>query len=56
MGSSLGGTRKTFSTRIRPDLKKRLVEAAKTNGRSLSQEIEMRLEKSIWLQKHLPYA
>ncbi|RTL71480.1 MAG: Arc family DNA-binding protein [Hyphomicrobiales bacterium] len=31
-----------------PDLKKRLVEAAEANGRTVSSEIERRLEHSLW--------
>ena len=38
--------RDTFQTRIRSPLKQRLEEAAAENGRSLSEEIEARLEAS----------
>jgi TraY domain len=36
-----------LSTRIRPDTRKRLVEAAAASGRSLSQEIEFRLRRTL---------
>ena len=38
--------RGTFATRLRPQLKARLEKAALENGRSLSEEIEVRLEES----------
>jgi hypothetical protein len=38
--------RGTFATRLRPQLKARLEKAAVKNGRSLSEEIEVRLEES----------
>jgi len=38
--------RGTFATRLRPQLKARLEKAAVENGRSLSEEIEVRLEES----------
>ena len=38
--------RGTFATRLRPHLKARLEKAALENGRSLSEEIEVRLEES----------
>jgi hypothetical protein len=41
------GKSSVFSTRIRPDLRKRLEKAAKTSGRSLSQEVEHRLRRSF---------
>jgi hypothetical protein len=41
------GKSSVFSTRIRPDLRKRLEVAAKTSGRSLSQEVEHRLRRSF---------
>ena len=41
------GKSSVFSTRIRPDLKKKLEQAAKRSGRSLSQEIEHRLSRSF---------
>jgi hypothetical protein len=41
------GKSSVFSTRIRPDLRKNLERAAKTSGRSLSQEVEHRLRRSF---------
>jgi hypothetical protein len=41
------GKSSVFSTRIRPDLRKSLERAAKTSGRSLSQEVEYRLRRSF---------
>ncbi len=41
------GKSSVFSTRIRPDLRKSLERAAKTSGRSLSQEVEHRLRRSF---------
>jgi hypothetical protein len=41
------GKSSVFSTRIRPDLRKRLETAAKASGRSLSQEVEHRLRRSF---------
>src|SRR2546423_3193307 len=41
------GKSSVFSTRIRPDLRKKLEQAAKKSGRSLSQEIEHRLRRSF---------
>jgi hypothetical protein len=41
------GKSSVFSTRIRPDLRKRLEQAAKLSGRSLSQEVEHRLRRSF---------
>jgi len=41
------GKSSVFSTRIRPDLRKSLEKAAKTSGRSLSQEVEHRLRRSF---------
>jgi hypothetical protein len=41
------GKSAVFSTRIRPDTRADLVEAAKASGRSLSQEIEHRLQESF---------
>jgi TraY domain-containing protein len=38
--------RGTFATRLRPQLKARLEKAALENGRSLSEEVEVRLEES----------
>jgi hypothetical protein len=41
------GKSAVLSTRIRPDTKAALAEAAKASGRSLSQEIEFRLRRSF---------
>jgi hypothetical protein len=41
------GKSSVFSTRIRPILRKSLEKAAKTSGRSLSQEVEHRLSRSF---------
>lgn len=41
------GKRKNFTTRITAEGKLRLQNAAKSAGRSLSQEIEYRLERSF---------
>jgi hypothetical protein len=41
------GKSSVFSTRIRPDLRKSLERAAKSSGRSLSQEVEHRLRRSF---------
>jgi len=41
------GKSSVFSTRIRPDLKKKLGQAAQRSGRSLSQEVEHRLNRSF---------
>jgi hypothetical protein len=41
------GKSSVFSTRIRPDLRQKLEQAAKKTGRSLSQEIEHRLRRSF---------
>lgn len=41
------GKSKVLSTRIRPDTRAALSKAAKTSGRSLSQEIEHRLRRSF---------
>jgi hypothetical protein len=40
-------SRKTTSTRITPEVRARLDEAAISSGRSLAQEIEIRLEQSL---------
>ncbi len=40
--------RETLSTRITEGLRDRLVDASKTSGRSLSQEIELRLLQTFW--------
>lgn len=41
------GKSSVFSTRIRPDLRQKLEQAAKKSGRSLSQEIEHRLRRTV---------
>ena len=41
------GKSSVFSTRIRPDLRQKLDQAAKKSGRSLSQEIEHRLRRTF---------
>jgi hypothetical protein len=41
------GKSSVFSTRIRPDLRQKLEQAAKKSGRSLSQEIEHRLRRTF---------
>ena len=41
------GKSSVFSTRITPDLRKRLKQAAKRSGRSVSQEVENRLRRSF---------
>ncbi len=45
-GGKVGRTA-VLSTRLQPDTRKRLSEAAKANGRSLSQELEHRLRASF---------
>jgi hypothetical protein len=42
-----GGKSKVFSTRIRPDLRESLDSAARSSGRSLSQEVEHRLRRTF---------
>lgn len=42
--------RAQFNTRLRPSLKEALEAAARANGRSASEEIEVRLEQSVALQ------
>lgn len=44
-----GAKRSSFNTRLTLQLKKRLVREAATTGRSLSEEIEVRLEQSFQL-------
>lgn len=41
------GEKTTISVRITPQLRKRLDEVSAQNGRSLSQEVEIRLEQSF---------
>jgi hypothetical protein len=45
--------RASFNTRLRPALKLALETAAKQEGRSLSEEIEFRLERSLDDERHL---
>ena len=45
--------RASFNTRLRPALKLALETAAKQEGRSLSEEIEFRLERSLDEERHL---
>ena len=40
--------RKTFTTRVTEKTHKMVVAAAKESGRSISQEMELRLEWSLW--------
>jgi hypothetical protein len=44
--------RSAIAVRTTPDVKARLVEAAKKSGRSLTQEIELRLERSVEAEDH----
>jgi hypothetical protein len=48
-----GRQKKTLSIRVTTDLANRLDRAAKKYGRSLSQEAELRFEKSFDLQSHI---
>jgi hypothetical protein len=41
------GKSSVFSTRITPDLRKKLEQAAKRSGRSVSQEVESRLDRTF---------
>lgn len=41
------GKSKVFSTRIRPDLRRKLDSSSKKSGRSVSQEVEHRLRRSF---------
>ena len=43
------GERVALSLRMTPDLKRRLDAVAEAGGRSQSQEAEIRLEKSFWM-------
>ena len=47
------GERVPLGLRVTPEMKKRLERAAIRKGRSLSQEAEMRLERSLELGRHL---
>jgi ATP-dependent RNA circularization protein (DNA/RNA ligase family) len=50
VGESAPGKRAGLSLRVAYSLKKRLVEAVRVSGRSLSQEAELRLEQSFELE------
>jgi hypothetical protein len=50
----LSGERIPIGLRVTPEMKTQLDTAAKQNGRSLSQEVEIRLERSFDRQKLLP--
>ena len=47
------GERVPLGLRVTPEMKKRLEKAAIRNGRSISQEVELRLERSLDLSRHL---
>ena len=47
------GERVPLGLRVTPEMKERLEAAAIKNGRSLSQEAELRLERSLAMQRHL---
>jgi hypothetical protein len=49
----LPAERFAISIRITPDLKRRIAIECESNGRSQSHEIEMRLERSFWLDDML---
>jgi hypothetical protein len=36
--------------RVTPEMKRRLLETSEANGRSLSQETELRIQQSFWLE------
>src|SRR5215472_8749222 len=45
------GKRQNFSFRITPDMRERLIAAVKQSGRSLSEEVEFRLNRDLnWEQ------
>jgi hypothetical protein len=50
------GERVPLGLRVTPEMKKRLEQAAIKNGRSLSQEVELRLERSLYVSRHLMMA
>jgi hypothetical protein len=50
------GERVALGLRVTPDMKKRLERAAIKNGRSISQEAELRLERSLDVSRHLVIA
>lgn len=47
------GKSTVFTTRIRPDLRERLSSSAEQNGRSLSQEVERRLNDSFRMEDRM---
>lgn len=47
MKAATPGTRVGLGLRVKADTKARLIEGAKANSRSLSQEAEMRIERSF---------
>ena len=47
------GERVPLGLQVTPEMKKRLEKAAIKNGRSISQEVELRLERSLDLSRHL---
>jgi hypothetical protein len=42
------GEKTTISVRITPEVRKHLEKAIARNGRSLTQEVELRIERSFW--------
>lgn len=50
------GERVPLGLRITPRMKRKLEEAARRKGRSLSQEVELRLERSIDFARHVVIA
>ena len=50
------GERVPLGLRVTPEMKKRLERAAIKNGRSISQEAELRLERSLDVSRHLVIA
>jgi hypothetical protein len=50
------GERAGLSLRVTPEVKERLEKAAEKHGRSLSQEAEFRLERSLYVDQHLMLA
>jgi hypothetical protein len=50
------GERVPLGLRVTPEMKGRLEAAAQQNGRSLSQEAELRLERSLDIGRHLTVA
>lgn len=50
------GERVPLGLRVTPEMKKRLEKAAIKNGRSISQEAELRLDRSLDVSRHLVIA